>query len=108
MKKLISLKEVSKMSIEDTHDLYRKYINNSKVNLLTLFEFGNDQVEKSEGCFIWTKSGKKIVDFTGGIGVLNHGHNHPRILDARRNFAKKKKDGSTQEFFFTMACCFKS
>ncbi|MDP6958566.1 MAG: hypothetical protein QF645_07095, partial [Planctomycetota bacterium] len=33
----------------------------------------------------------KILDVTGGIGVLSLGHNHPRILNARIEFQKKKK-----------------
>ena len=33
------------------------------------------------------KSGKTVVDMTGGIGVLNHGHNHERIVEARMRFA---------------------
>ena len=33
---------------------------------------------------------KKILDFTGGLGVLNLGHNHPRLLKARINFQTNK------------------
>ena len=38
-----------------------------------------------------TESGKKILDFTGGVGVLNHGHNNQRILDLRKKFSEKKR-----------------
>ena len=34
---------------------------------------------------------KKILDFTGGQGVLGLGHNHPRIINARINFQKEKR-----------------
>ena len=40
---------------------------------------------------MYTKEGKKILDFTGGLGVLGLGHNHPRIINARINFQKNKK-----------------
>ncbi|MCP4229564.1 MAG: aminotransferase class III-fold pyridoxal phosphate-dependent enzyme, partial [bacterium] len=46
---------------------------------------------KAEGMYIFTDDGRKVLDFTGGIGVLNHGHNHPRILAARRAFMDEKR-----------------
>ena len=38
-----------------------------------------------------TSNGKSVLDFTGGLGVLGLGHNHPKILEARINFQKEKK-----------------
>ena len=90
MKKLYSLKDIEKFSIDDVWDMYRKYVNNSQVDLISKFGFGNDIAIKAEKNFIFTKSGKKIYDFTGGIGVLNHGHNHERILSIRQWFQKNK------------------
>lgn len=31
---------------------------------------------------VWDTDGKRYIDFVGGIGVLNLGHCHPRIVDA--------------------------
>jgi 4-aminobutyrate aminotransferase len=31
---------------------------------------------------VWDVNGKRYIDFVGGIGVLNLGHCHPRIVDA--------------------------
>ena len=39
---------------------------------------------------LFTSNRKKILDFTGGLGVLGLGHNNPRILEARINFQKKR------------------
>ena len=33
--------------------------------------------------------GLRILDATGGLGVLNHGHNHPRIIAARKRFQEQ-------------------
>ncbi|HUO45772.1 MAG TPA: 4-aminobutyrate--2-oxoglutarate transaminase [Acidimicrobiia bacterium] len=38
-----------------------------------------DRANNSE---IWDVEGKRYVDFTGGIAVLNTGHLHPRIVEA--------------------------
>jgi putrescine aminotransferase len=40
-----------------------------------------------------------VLDLTGGIGVLNHGHNHPRILDVRKKFAAANKMEVHKNFF---------
>ncbi|WP_324734354.1 2-aminoadipate transaminase [Pseudomonas paeninsulae] len=36
---------------------------------------------------VWDTSGKRYIDFVGGIGVLNLGHCHPRIVEAVREQA---------------------
>ncbi len=96
---LLNNKDIDNLSIKQIHDLYSKYVNKSQVNLISKFGFGNDVVQKAEGSFIYTKDNKKIYDFTGGIGVLNHGHNHPRILKVREWFAKNKKMEVHKNFF---------
>ncbi|MFC6339541.1 aminotransferase class III-fold pyridoxal phosphate-dependent enzyme [Pseudomonas sp. CCM 7891] len=38
---------------------------------------------------VWDTTGKRYIDFVGGIGVLNLGHCHPRIVEAIREQATK-------------------
>ncbi|OAU95168.1 2-aminoadipate transaminase [Moraxella catarrhalis] len=38
---------------------------------------------------VWDVNGKEYIDFFGGIGVLNFGHCHPKIIDAITIQAKK-------------------
>jgi len=42
------------------------------------------KVSRAAGAYIWDDQGKKYLDFVGGIGVLNVGHNHPRVVEAVR------------------------
>lgn len=35
-----------------------------------------------QGAHVWDQSGRQYIDFVGGIGVLNVGHNHPRVVAA--------------------------
>jgi 4-aminobutyrate aminotransferase/(S)-3-amino-2-methylpropionate transaminase len=37
---------------------------------------------RAEGAKLWDVDGKEYLDFVGGIGVMNVGHNHPRIVRA--------------------------
>ncbi|TWC25245.1 MULTISPECIES: aspartate aminotransferase family protein [unclassified Pseudomonas] len=38
---------------------------------------------------VWDTDGKRYIDFVGGIGVLNLGHCHPRIVEAIREQATR-------------------
>src|SRR5216683_1253614 len=36
------------------------------------------------GSELWDTAGRRYIDFVGGIGVMNVGHNHPRVMAAVR------------------------
>ncbi|KAF6695659.1 aspartate aminotransferase family protein [Pseudomonas sp. EKM23D] len=38
---------------------------------------------------VWDTTGKRYIDFVGGIGVLNLGHCHPRVVEAIREQATR-------------------
>lgn len=37
---------------------------------------------KGRNAVVWDESGRRYIDFVGGIGVLNLGHGHPAIVEA--------------------------
>jgi 4-aminobutyrate aminotransferase/(S)-3-amino-2-methylpropionate transaminase len=39
-------------------------------------------VARAEGARLWDEQGNEYLDFVGGIGALNVGHNHPRVVRA--------------------------
>lgn len=39
-------------------------------------------VTRGEGAYVWDTDARRYVDFVGGIGVMNVGHSHPRVLEA--------------------------
>lgn len=47
----------------------------------------NFVAERAEGSYIYTDDGRKLLDFTCGIGVTNTGHCHPRVVEAIREQA---------------------
>ncbi len=73
------------MNINILKNYYKKYVNPGFVEQLSFFSFHKDIFIKAKGVIIFTKN-KKILDITGGIGVLNHGHNHPDIQKIRRKY----------------------
>src|SRR5712691_2288875 len=40
--------------------------------------------DRAQGSEIWDTDGRRYIDFVGGIGVMNVGHNHPRVMAAVR------------------------
>lgn len=47
----------------------------------------NFVADRAEGAYIYTDDGKKLLDFTSGIGVTNTGHCHPKVVEAIREQA---------------------
>lgn len=41
-------------------------------------------IERAENALLWDGEGRRYVDFAGGIGVLNTGHRHRRVMEAVR------------------------
>lgn len=46
-------------------------------------------VERAENATLWDVDGKQYIDFAGGIGTLNVGHCHPKVVAALREQAGK-------------------
>ncbi|WP_035068246.1 4-aminobutyrate--2-oxoglutarate transaminase [Nitratidesulfovibrio termitidis] len=44
---------------------------------------------KAEGAVITDVEGREFIDFAGGIGVMNVGHNHPKVVEAIKRQADK-------------------
>ncbi|MBI3762186.1 MAG: aminotransferase class III-fold pyridoxal phosphate-dependent enzyme [Chloroflexi bacterium] len=42
------------------------------------------EVTHGEGCYLYTRDGKRYLDFISGYGVTSTGHCHPRIVEAAR------------------------
>jgi 4-aminobutyrate aminotransferase len=47
----------------------------------------NFVAERAEGAYIYTDDGRRLLDFTSGIGVTNTGHCHPKVVEAIREQA---------------------
>lgn len=41
-------------------------------------------VDAADGAHFWDVEGREFLDFAGGLGVLNVGHQHPRVIAAIR------------------------
>lgn len=46
-------------------------------------------VDRGRGLYIWDAKGDRYADYSSGIGVVNTGHCHPRVVEAIREQAGK-------------------
>ncbi len=98
-KKLFTVNEAKNLDIKTVQNIYNDHISKSQLDFFKNFSFGNDLIESAEGSFLYTNLGKKILDLTGGIGVLNHGHNNKKILNERILYQNEKRMEVHKLFF---------
>jgi ornithine--oxo-acid transaminase len=74
---------VSPLESATTSD-YHHYVNPQWVALLNLLGM-NVEYERCLGAELFTKDGRRILDFLSGYCVHNTGHNHPHIVQALKD-----------------------
>ena len=67
---------MSKTSNRELVRLRQQYISDGVGSASTRF------VDHARGAILVDIEGKEHIDFAGGIGVLNVGHSHPRVIEA--------------------------
>src|SRR4051812_45690216 len=88
---LISVEQAKAMDVARMTDLFKAHLNPGQLHFMKLLGFHKIKIERAEGMFYIDQNGRKILDFFGGFGSLAFGHNHPRILEARRRFQEEKR-----------------
>ncbi|WP_353645594.1 aspartate aminotransferase family protein [Mesorhizobium sp. WSM2239] len=88
---LISVEAAKAMDLATTTELFKTHLNPGQLHFMKLLGFHKVKVESAEGMFYVDQNGRKILDFFGGFGSLAFGHNHPRILEARKKFQDEKR-----------------
>lgn len=88
---LMTLDDAVALRNEDVAALFKNHINPKQFNLLKMLGFHKITISRAEGMYYYDQNGRAILDFFGGFGSLALGHNHPRILAARRKFQEEKR-----------------
>lgn len=84
----INLNEADNLTQSQTDELYNLHFNNALYRSFKLT--GLDiHFERAEGMFLWDRAGNRYMDFTGGFGALNLGHNPPKVTAALMNHFSK-------------------
>ena len=68
---------------EDLGALRKKFVPQGPFNVTPYF------VDRAKGALVYDVDGRELVDFAGGIGVMNVGHSHPKVVAAIKEQAEK-------------------
>ncbi len=88
---LLSVDDVKNLDAARVVELFAEHLNPGQLHFMRLLGFHKVIVERAEGMYYVERGGRKILDFFGGFGSSAFGHNHPRILAARRKFQEDKR-----------------
>jgi acetylornithine/succinyldiaminopimelate/putrescine aminotransferase len=88
---LLSVEDAKAMDVARMTELFKAHINPGQLHFMKLLGFHKVKVERAEGMYYTDQNGRKILDFFGGFGSLAFGHNHPRIVAARKRFQDENR-----------------
>ncbi|KAB2687847.1 aspartate aminotransferase family protein [Brucella tritici] len=89
--KLLTVAEAKALDLPRMTELFTAHLNPGQLHFMKLLGFHKVKIERAEGMYYYDQNGRAILDFFGGFGSLAFGHNHPRILEARRQFQEEMR-----------------
>ncbi|AZO93989.1 aspartate aminotransferase family protein [Halocella sp. SP3-1] len=78
---LINVDDALQLKRDEVIEYYKKHVNPSLAKMFALLNFDRHYVRAS-GTSVWDSDGNEYLDFLGGYGALNLGHNPPAVLEA--------------------------
>jgi putrescine aminotransferase len=79
------------MSNRTAYELFSRHINPSLGKMMNMLGFAGKRPVRAENTVITFDDGAEVIDFTAQFGIMNMGHNHPRILAARAAWARDRQ-----------------
>jgi acetylornithine/succinyldiaminopimelate/putrescine aminotransferase len=89
--RLLTVEDAKSLSIEEVTGFQNAHLNPGQLHFRKILGFDKILVDRAEGMHYITREGRKILDFFGGFGSLAFGHNHPRVLAARKTFQDENR-----------------
>lgn len=89
--KLLTVAEAKALDLPRMTELFTAHLNPGQLHFMKLLGFHKVKIERAVGMYYYDQNGRAILDFFGGFGSLAFGHNHPRILEARRQFQEEMR-----------------
>ncbi|WP_075220080.1 aspartate aminotransferase family protein [Acuticoccus yangtzensis] len=88
---LLTVEDAKALGVGEMADLFKAHLNPGQLHFMKLLGFDKVKVESARGMYYVDQNGRQILDFFGGFGSLAFGHNHPRILAARKRFQDEER-----------------
>jgi acetylornithine/succinyldiaminopimelate/putrescine aminotransferase len=87
---LLTLDQSLALDNQSAMRLYASHLNKYMLQIFDILGLKDMDIQSAEGVEITLRNGRKLLDFSGGFGVLGLGHNHPRIIAAERRCHTEK------------------
>jgi putrescine aminotransferase len=84
----LTIKDACGLKRAQIRQLYSRYVNPSLVGVMGLLDFDKNFI-RAQGVSVWDGDGKHYLDFLGGYGALNLGHNPPEVQEAIREVSSR-------------------
>ncbi|NBI28191.1 aspartate aminotransferase family protein [Chengkuizengella marina] len=88
--KLMTMEDADQLNEKENLKLFKKHIGHNLGKMLSMLGFADVIPVRANGMYITLNDGREVLDMTGHVGVLVVGHNHPRIINARRKWAERE------------------
>ncbi|MDP2621248.1 MAG: aspartate aminotransferase family protein [Hyphomicrobiales bacterium] len=88
---LLTVEDAKSLDRARVTELFSGHLNPGQLHFMKILGFHRVIVDHAEGMHYYDRDGRPILDFFGGFGSLGFGHNHPRILAARKAFQDEKR-----------------
>jgi acetylornithine/succinyldiaminopimelate/putrescine aminotransferase len=89
--KLLTVEDAKALPVETMREMFAAHLNPGQLHFMKLLGFDKIKIERAEGVHYITSDGRRILDFFGGFGSVAFGHNHPRIVAARKRFQDEQR-----------------
>ena len=89
--KLIKVNEIDELDSKKIEKIYIENINPGQVHYFKLLGFNKILIKRAKGVYYYKQNDEKILDFSGGVGSIGLGHNHPRINNVRKKFQDEER-----------------
>lgn len=78
---MFSVEDALRLTRQQVRENYQRHVNPGLAGMLGLLDFDKRFV-RAEGAYVWDVEDRRYVDFLGGYGALNLGHNPPEVIAA--------------------------
>ena len=88
MKKMYTISDLPQLTRAQVRENFKNHMNPGLCTYLGLLDFDKYYV-KAQGVNVWDSDGNCYLDFLGGYGSLNLGHNHPYVIESMQKVAAR-------------------
>ncbi|HZK25479.1 MAG TPA: aspartate aminotransferase family protein [Oscillospiraceae bacterium] len=81
MEKMYTISDLPQLTRTQVRENFKNHMNPGLCSYLGLLDFDKHYV-KAQGVNVWDGDGNCYLDFLGGYGSVNLGHNHPYVIES--------------------------